>query len=76
MITIGSKVMIRGDRRTSGKYHPSQLVDGKYVKRFGTDEPWIGVVRDINPWNGEALVGGGWRGLEMYELVQTENKQP
>lgn len=70
MISIGSKVMIRGDKRTAGKYHANQLVDGKYVKRHGSDEPWIGVVKDINKWNNEALVGGGWRGLEMYELCE------
>lgn len=70
MINIGDKVMIRGDKRTAGKYAPEQLVDGKYVKRQGTNEPWVGVVKDVNAWNQEALVGGGWRGFEMYEVVK------
>jgi len=64
---VGDKVMIRGDRRTAGKYAPEQLVDGKYVKRLGTDEPWIGTVEKID--GDMAKVGGGWRGIEMYEVV-------
>lgn len=67
-MNIGDRVMIRGDRRTSGKYSTEQLVDGKYVKKFGTTEPWTGKVKKIE--GDMVLVGGGWRGVEMYEVVQ------
>lgn len=65
---IGDTVMIRGDLRTSGKYAQEQLVNGKYVKKFGTNEPWTGKVKKVD--GDMALVGGGWRGVEMYEVVQ------
>lgn len=65
---VGDKVYIRGDRRTAmGTYLPEQLVDGKYVKRYGTDEPWVGTVEKID---GDMVkVGGVWRGVEMYEVT-------
>lgn len=47
---------------------PEQLVDGKYVKKFGTNEPWTGKVREIS--GDMVLVGGGWRGIEMYEVTK------
>lgn len=65
---VGDTVMIRGDRRTAGKYTPDQLVNGKYVKKFGTNEPWTGKVREVS--GDMVLVDAGWRGIEMYEVTQ------
>jgi len=70
-LKVGDVVAIRGDRRRAGKYLPEQLVDGKYVKRHGTDEIWTGRIDAITPGDeGDMVkVGGGWRGCEMYEKV-------
>lgn len=66
---VGDKVYIRGDCRKAGKYLPEQLIDGKYVKHAWKPEPWVGIVTKVDEVQQEALVGGGWRGFEMYELV-------
>lgn len=71
MIKVGDTVMIRGD--LDGRYLPEQLIDGKYVKHAFENRPWTGVVQKINPGVGDgpmALVGGGWRGIERYEVVK------
>jgi hypothetical protein len=68
MIQVGDVVMIRGD--LDKRYDSSQLVDGKYIPHSQTGKPWTGVVKKINldaPNGPEALVGGGWRGIERYE---------
>lgn len=79
-IQVGDTVAIRGDKRRVGitygtdskcAYTDDQLVDGKYLKRFGTDDIWTGKVTKIcdDEFGGMALVGGGWRGIEMYEKM-------
>lgn len=66
-LTVGDKVYLRGDRRTSGRYSGNQLVEGRYVKHAVTGKAWIGMIKQIH--GDMALCGGGWRGIEMYEKV-------
>ncbi len=81
-IKVGDVVAIRGDLRTTdngywenGEYHsrkrcvylPEQLIDGKYLKHTGHGGIWTGVVKKID--GDMALVGGGWRRLDSYELM-------
>jgi hypothetical protein len=79
-IQVGDTVAIRGDKRRVGisygndskcAYTDDQLVDGKYLKHTGTGEIWTGKVTKIcdDEFGGMALVGGGWRGIEMYEKM-------
>ena len=70
---VGDVVYIRGDKRINNDgrcaYTPDQLVDGKYIKRHGSDKAWEGPVTKIDSADGRALVGGGWRPIDHYELV-------
>ena len=77
-IQVGDTVAIRGDKMvgyspTYGKvvcrYLPEQLVDGKYPMHTGHGGIWTGTVKKID--GDMALVGGGWRGIEFYEKVET-----
>ncbi|HCU2480908.1 TPA: hypothetical protein OUK43_000391 [Pseudomonas aeruginosa] len=68
-LQVGDTVAIRGDRRLTMnsicQYLPEQLVDGKYLKHTGHGGAWTGRIDKIQ--GEEALVGGGWRHLSMYE---------
>jgi hypothetical protein len=70
-IKVGDVVAIRGDRRINNNgqcaYTPDQLFQGKYVKHAYNGEIWTGVVKKID--GDMALVGGGWRQLDSYEVV-------
>lgn len=66
-MVIGDVVAIRGDRRTAGSYTPDQLVDGKYVRHSGHNGIWTGVIDKV--LGDMALCAGGWRGVEMYEVM-------
>lgn len=74
-IRVGDIVAIRGDLRKklggSCQYLPEQLVDGKFLKHTGTGEMWTGRVERIQ--GDLAKVGGGWRGIENYVLVDEIN---
>lgn len=76
--SIGDTVAIRGDRCFSfGKctYTPDQLIDGKFLKRPGTEEMWTGTVQEIQDIDVCFLLkvssgkNGGWREAEKYEKV-------
>jgi hypothetical protein len=65
-LKIGDLVAIRGDLRVNIKgncaYTPDQLVDGKFLKRHGTDEIWAGRVEKIvHEEAGDMVLVGGWR---------------
>lgn len=72
---VGDTVAIRGDLQVHYypwcgwrcRYSPEQLVLGKYVKHTGHGGIWLGVVEKIA--GDMALVGGAWRGVEMYEVI-------
>ena len=70
-IKIGDVVAIRGDKRVNNNgqcaYTPDQLIDGKYLKHTGSGGIWTGVVAKIK--GDLALVGGGWRRLDQYEII-------
>lgn len=74
-LTIGDLVAIRGDlrRNLDGRcaYAPDQLAGGKFIKRAGSDVAWTGKVEAID--GDMAKVGGGWRGIERYELVMNQD---
>ncbi len=71
-IQIGDIVAIRGDLRVRMNnrlccYLPNQLVLGKYLKHTGNGRIWTGIVKKID--GDMALVAGGWRGIERYEVI-------
>lgn len=75
-IEVGDVVAIRGDKRrvydrVNGgfkcAYHDEQLVDGKYIKHMGTGLIWTGTIDKVE--GDMALCAGGWRGIEMYEVM-------
>jgi len=72
-IKVGDVVAIRGDlrRRSDGtcQYTPDQLVLEKYVRHAHHKGIWTGVVTKVNNTTEEALVEGGWRSLEYYEVI-------
>ena len=77
-IRVGDVVAIRGDLRINNDgrcaYTADQLVNGKYVRHSGHGGIWTGVVEKID--NDRALVGGGWRTLETYEVMFLNNNYP
>lgn len=71
-IQIGDVVAIRGDLRVRMNdgvclYMSNQLVLGKYLKHTGHGGIWVGIVEKVD--GDMARVAGGWRGIEMYEVV-------
>lgn len=74
MPKVGDLVAIRGDLRINldGRcaYTPDQLVDGKYLRHTGHGGIWTGTVEKIST-DGYALVGGGWRRIDRYEVMPT-----
>jgi hypothetical protein len=72
---VGDVVAIRGDmrKRNDGvcQYLPGQLILNKYIKHNGHGGIWTGIVEKID--NGRALVGGGWRFINRYEVIYRTN---
>lgn len=74
-LKVGDLVAIRGDLRINldGRcaYTPDQLVDGRYLRHTGHGGIWLGIVDAIDGAGGEtrALVGGGWRRIDRYEVM-------
>jgi len=70
-LIIGDVAAIRGDLRLrvdgSCMYAADQLIFGKYVKHAYNESIWLGVVDSIK--DGMALVGGGWRVVDRYEVM-------
>ena len=75
-LKVGNTVAIRGDLQISlptwgqkwrCRYDSEQLVQGKYLKRTGTNGIWTGIVKKIN--GDMAFVGGGWRGICFLEKI-------
>lgn len=70
-LEVGDVVAIRGDLRLdiNGRcqYTPDQLVLGQYVKHTGHGGIWTGPVERVE--GDLALVAGGWRGLDRYEVM-------
>jgi hypothetical protein len=69
----GDIIAIRGDlankTERTGKYHPEQLVNGKYVRHTGHHGVWTAKVKAI-VLDGEyaAIEGGGAWALDLCEV--------
>lgn len=70
-LKIGDLVAIRGDKRKKHngecQYLPQQLILGKYLKHTRHGGIWLGKIEKIQ--GDMALVGGGWRPLNHYEII-------